>query len=225
MDSGDVSRGPWSAARGPSLVYLHGFSSAPGGSKGSFCRRWAEARGIPFHAPDLNLPSFEALTVTAQVAAVEALLASLPEPPVVAGSSLGGFVAAAAVHRGAKVKSLILLAPAFGFAARRMASPAWAGYRETGEAQVYHYGERRMLRLGPALREDLPRWADDAASPITVPATILHGRRDEAAPLAGSEAFAARNPGAILHILEDDHALLAPASLALLADTLERAFP
>ncbi len=56
------------------LVYLHGFASGPNGSKGSHCRAWAEARGIPFHAPDLNLPSFEELTITAQVEAVEALL-------------------------------------------------------------------------------------------------------------------------------------------------------
>ena len=101
------------------LVYLHGFSSAPGGSKGSFCRRWAEARSVPFHAPDLNLPSFEALTVTAQVEAVEALLASLPEAPVLVGSSLGGFVATAALHRGSAARALILLAPAIGFPERR----------------------------------------------------------------------------------------------------------
>lgn len=207
------------------LVYLHGFSSAPGGSKGSFCRRWAEARGIPFHAPDLNLPSFEMLTVTAQVEAVEALLEPLAEPPVLVGSSLGGFIATAVAHRGARLRSLLLLAPAIRFAARRMASPDWADYRETGETQVYHYGRQRMARLGPALREDLPRWMDDAAWRIQALTTILHGRRDEAVPLSESEAFAARNPSATLHILEDDHGLLAPASLALLARVLEEAFP
>ncbi|HXC17663.1 MAG TPA: YqiA/YcfP family alpha/beta fold hydrolase [Holophagaceae bacterium] len=207
------------------LVYLHGFSSAPGGSKGSFCRRWAEARGIPFHAPDLNLPSFESLTVTAQVEAVESLLWTLPDPPVLVGSSLGGFIAAAVAYRGARIRSLLLLAPAIGFAARRMASPAWAGYRETGEAQVYHYGQQRMLRLGSALREDLPDWRGDAAWRIAVPTILLHGRRDESVPLSESEAFAARNPSAILHILDDDHGLLAPASLALLTRVLEEAFP
>lgn len=205
------------------LVYLHGFSSAPGGSKGSFCRAWAEARGIPFHAPDLNLPSFEALTVTAQVEAVEALLRALPEPPVLVGSSLGGFIATAAAHRGAEPRSLILLAPAISFPARRMVSPEWADYRAKGEAQVYHYGQRRMMRLGPELREDLPRWMDDAAWRIPAPTTILHGRRDEAVPVSESEAYAARNPSATLHILEDDHGLLAPASLALLANVLEEA--
>lgn len=208
----------------PALVYLHGFSSAPGGSKGSFCRRWAEERGLPFHAPDLNLPSFEVLTVTAQVEAVEALLSALTEPPVVAGSSLGGFVATAAVHRGAKVRSLVLLAPAFGFAARRLVTPLWEDYRVRGTTAVFHYGEGRLRRLGPALRDDLPRWTGDEAWRIAVPSVILHGRHDDAVPVAESEAFAARNPEARLHILEDDHGLLAPASLALLADTLHEAF-
>lgn len=207
-----------------SLVYLHGFSSAPGGSKGSFCRRWAEERGIPFHPPDLNLPSFESLTVTAQVDAVETLLQSLPEAPVMVGSSLGGFVATAAIHRGAKARSLILLAPAVGFAARRLASPAWAAYRERGEMEVFHYGQGRVMRLGPALRDDLPRWTGDEAWRIEVPAVILHGRRDDAVPVQESEAFAARNPSSRLHILEDDHGLLEPATLALLADTLHEAF-
>lgn len=206
------------------LIYLHGFSSTPGGSKGSFSRRWAEARGIPFHAPDLNLPSFEALTVTAQVEAVEALIEALPEPPVIAGSSLGGFVATAAVHRGARVKSLILLAPAFGFAARRMVTPLWEDYRQRGHTAVFHYGEGRLRRLGPELRDDLPHWLGDEAWRIEVPTTILHGRDDEAVPVGESEAYAARNPSAKLHILEDDHGLLKPASLALLEATLEEAF-
>ena len=206
------------------LVYLHGFSSAPGGSKGSFCRAWAERKGIPFHAPDLNLPSFESLTVTAQVEAVEALLAALPHPPVLVGSSLGGFIATAVAQRGAPLSSLILLAPAIGFAARRLTSPDWAGYRERGETQVHHYGEQRVLRLGPALRDDLPLWTHDEAWRVQVPTTILHGRRDASVPLAASEAYVARNPEATLHILDDDHGLLAPASLALLAAVLEEAF-
>ena len=106
----------------PSLVYLHGFTSVPGGNKGSFARRWAEERGVPFHAPDLNLPTFEALTLSAQVEAVEAILRGLSEPPVLIGSSLGGFIATAVAHRGAPIRSMILLAPAIHFARRRMST-------------------------------------------------------------------------------------------------------
>lgn len=203
------------------LVYLHGFSSSPGGNKGAFARRWAEARGIHFHAPDLNLPTFEALTVTAQVEAVEGLLRALPEPVVLVGSSLGGFVATAVAHRGTPLRSLLLLAPAIHFARRRLSSPAWADYRAKGELQVFHFGLGRPLRLGPELLLDLPAWADDQDWRIPVPTVILHGRADEAVPLVESEAFAARNPGTIMHVLEDDHGLLAPASLECLRRELE----
>ena len=206
------------------LVYLHGFSSAPGGAKGAFTRRWAEARGIPFHAPDLNLPTFETLTVTAQVEAVEAMLRSLSKPPVLVGSSLGGFIATAVAHRGAALKALLLLAPATAFARRRAASPTWAAYRARGEMQVFHHGVGRPLRLGPELLADLPAWMDDEAWRVTPPTLVLHGRHDEAVPLAESEAFVARNPSARLEVLEDDHGLLAPASLARLEAALAWAF-
>ena len=43
------------------LAYLHGFASGPGSGKCARCRDWAQGRGIPFHAPDLNLPDFEHL--------------------------------------------------------------------------------------------------------------------------------------------------------------------
>ena len=205
----------------PDLVYLHGFTSSPGGNKGSFAWNWAEERGIRFHAPDLNLPTFATLTLTAQVEAVEALLRQLPGPSVVVGSSLGGFIATAVAHRGSPMKALLLLAPAIHFARRRLASPAWAAYREKGEMELFHHGAGKPLRLGPELLRDLPVWADDATWRIQVPTVILHGRRDEAVPLAESEAYAARNPGTTLHVLEDDHGLLATASLECLRRELE----
>lgn len=205
------------------LVYLHGFASGPGGSKGTHCRRWAEARGIPFHAPDLNLPDFEHLTVTAQVEAVEALLAGLP-PAVVVGSSLGGLVAAAVAHRGTALRALILLAPAFGFSLRRLAGPRWAGYRRRGTLPAFHYARNAWTVLQRDLLDDLPAWKDDRAWRLAVPVAILHGRRDEAVPLAESEAFAGANPGADLRVVDDDHGLLGATSLAVLDDLLEAAF-
>ena len=207
-----------------SLVYLHGFSSSPGGNKGSFARRWAEDRGIPFYSPNLNLPTFETLTLSAQVEAVEALLRSLPEPPVLIGSSLGGFIATAVAQRGAALRSMILLAPAIHSPRRQMAGPAWAAYRERGEMEVFHHGAGRPLRLGPELLRDLPNWADDEAWRIPMPTVILHGRWDEAVPLAESEAYRDRNPGTILHVLEDDHGLLSAASLKCFRAELDAVF-
>ena len=206
------------------LVYLHGFASGPGGAKGSHCRAWAEARHIPFHAPDLNLPDFEHLTVTAQVAAVTELIQGLAEPPVVVGSSMGGLVAAAAAQKGVAMARLILLAPAFGFARRRLAGRRWAGYRKRGTMPTFHHAEGQWLTLGPELLPDLPLFLDDDRWQLTPPVAILHGRRDEAVPLSESQGFAARHPGTVLRVLEDDHGLLAPASLRALDALLDEAF-
>ncbi|MBI4912511.1 MAG: alpha/beta fold hydrolase [Acidobacteria bacterium] len=203
------------------LVYLHGFASGPAGSKASHCRAWAESRRLPFHAPDLNLPTFEELTLTAQVRAVERLLREFKDPPVVVGSSLGGLVGAAAAHRGCAIRQLILLAPAFGFAQRRMHSPEWTVYRECGEMEVFHHALGRTQCLGPALLGDLPHWADDGTWRLRVPTVVIHGKRDESVPLSESEAFAVRNPQAKLVIVDDDHALLSPATLAKLDSLLE----
>ena len=206
------------------LIYLHGFASGPQGAKGRHCQAWAAARGIGFHAPDLNLPDFEHLTVTAQVEAVEALVRRLDAPPVLVGSSMGGLVGAAVAHLGGAMARLILLAPAFGFARRRLAGRRWAGYRKRGLMPTFHHAEGKWLTLGPELLPDLPLWQDDDQWRLTVPVAILHGRRDEAVPLAESEAFAQRHPHAVLRVLDDDHSLLAPASLAELDALLAEAF-
>ncbi len=208
----------------PALVYLHGFASGPSGSKGSHCREWAERRRIPFHAPDLNLPCFEELTVSAQVDRTESLVRGLGEPPVLVGSSLGGLVAAAAVHRGCSVRSLILLAPAFGFSQRRMNGPEWASYRACGEMEVFHHAYGRTQCLGPALMGDLPHWIDDGTWRLKPPTVVVHGRRDQSVPFSESEAFVMRNPGARLVLVDDDHGLLASSTLAKLDALLESAF-
>lgn len=206
------------------LIYLHGFASGPEGNKARHCRAWAEAQGIPFIAPDLNLPSFEALTLSAQIEAVESLLTDIVEAPVVVGSSLGGLVAAAVAQRGASLHHLVLLAPAFGFARRRLDSGRWAGYRHHRKLPVYHHAWERWVRLGPELLDDLPRWREDETWVLPVGGTVLHGALDEAVPLAESVAFLARHPHWVLRTLDDDHGLLKPESLDALDACLAEAF-
>ncbi len=205
------------------LNYLHGFASGPDGHKGRHCRAWAEAHGVAFHAPDLNLPTFEGLTVTAQVRAVEALLAGLATAPVLVGSSLGGLVAAAVAYRGVALRHLVLLAPAFGFARRRLEGERWEGYRHHRRLKVFHHAENRWMRLGPDLLEDLPAWREDETWTVGCPVTLIHGIHDASVPVAESRAFAARQPDAVLHEVNDDHGLLAPETLALLETVLAAA--
>ncbi len=206
------------------LVYLHGFASGPEGHKARHCRAWAEARGIAFHAPELNVPDFENLTITAQVQVVESLLVRLSEPPVVVGSSLGGLVAAAVTSRGAALKHLVLLAPAFGFSRRRLIGPRWAGYRKRGTVRVFHHARGVWTLLGPELLRDMPSWQDDREWTIDVPSVVLHGIHDESVPIEESRAFASAHPSCRLIEVDDDHSLLKRRTLHVLDGLLEEAF-
>jgi pimeloyl-ACP methyl ester carboxylesterase len=89
---------------------------------------------------------------------------------------------------------------------------------------TFHHALGEWRTLGPELLPDLPLWQDDDQWTLPVPVAILHGRQDEAVPLAESEAFALRHPQATLILLDDDHGLLAEASLAALDGLLDRAF-
>ena len=123
------------------LVYLHGFASSPASTKAQFFRaRLAEA-GAALEIPDLA-PDFTHMTVTSQLAIVEALLTS--DDTILLGSSLGGYLATlVAARHPTRVRGLVLFAPAFGFAQRweeRIGPAALARWRAAGTAPCFHYG-------------------------------------------------------------------------------------
>jgi len=78
--------------------------------------------------------------------------------------------------------------------------------------------------LGPELLADLSAWEDDETWSLEAPLWVIHGRRDESVPLELSEALVRRHPGSRMYVLDDDHALLAPESLAALDVALTEAF-
>ena len=47
-------------------VYLHGFASSPGANKARMFAQRLAPLGVTLHAPDLNVPTFETTTLTAQ---------------------------------------------------------------------------------------------------------------------------------------------------------------
>jgi pimeloyl-ACP methyl ester carboxylesterase len=175
------------------LAYLHGFASGPGSTKAQFLRaRLAEQRRT-LEVPDLA-PDFTDMTITSMLGIVDALLDA--GPTVLVGSSLGGYLAAlAAERRRDAVPALVLLAPAFGFAARWERSAGertMAAWRRRGTAPVYHYGLGREVPLSIALLDDARRYPDEPDP--RCPALVLHGRHDDAVPLTLAETFAARRP-------------------------------
>lgn len=92
------------------LIWCHGSLSQPWGTKSKGLADIAQAMGLTMEAldfQDLENPDDR----------VERLVAKLAEaktPAIIAGSSMGGYVASAAA-KNANVKGLFLLAPAFYF--------------------------------------------------------------------------------------------------------------
>ncbi|MBA3949507.1 MAG: alpha/beta fold hydrolase, partial [Acidobacteria bacterium] len=160
--------------------------------------------------PDLNQPSFRALTVTRMIATVrEELDAAGAGPAVLIGSSLGAFVAVHAAAADARVKGLVLLAPALDFGADendRIGTVSIADWRAAGSCEVFHYAWGRQETLDFALYEDARRH-DAFALALAVPVLIFQGTRDAVVDPAIVRRWAAGRPGVRLVEVDDDHQL------------------
>jgi len=189
------------------LAYLHGFASGPGSTKAQFFRAELAALGATLEIPDLA-PDFTHMTLSAQLAMVEAILAR--GPAVLLGSSLGGYLAALAASRSpGRVRALVLFAPAFGFAGRweaRVGPAAMARWRADGVLPVFHYGRGREEPLAIDFLDDARRYPDEPDP--RCPALVFAGRHDEAVPLAVVERFARGRPERELVVLDAGHELV-----------------
>ena len=187
--------------------YLHGFASGPQSSKARFFKERFAAAGLSLHIPDLTEGDFEHSTITQQLRLVTRTIAG--GPAVLLGSSMGGYLAALYAARHAAVRSVVLLAPAFGLARRwaeTLDPESFRLWRERRWREVFHHGEKRERRIGFALIED--GWAYEEFPDVRQPALVLHGRRDDSVDFRLSERFAESRPNVELEIYDSDHQLL-----------------
>ena len=196
------------------IFYLHGFASSAKSSKATFFASKLRELGLEFETPDLNEPDFSTLTISRMIEQVIAGIDARPGQPItLIGSSLGAFVAVqVALQRPARVSRLILLAPALDLSWSRFASDVGNRtideWRRTGRMDVFHYGYSRMTPLHYGLYEDARQY-DCLAASLTMPIQIFQGRRDTAVDPASVERWAKARPNAELHLLDDDHQLVA----------------
>lgn len=193
----------------PRYVYLHGFASSPESRKARALAETFSGLGLELEVPDLNRPSFGALSHDAMLAAVDELVARRPAAPLfLVGSSLGGWVAAryAELHP-ELVEAVVLLAPGFHLAERwpKLVGEEWfAVWEKNGELPLpdasgtkvpVHWGFIAEARRQPP--EPIP----------SCPTLVLHGRRDETVDIRNSREFVEHCPRAQLVELDDTHDL------------------
>lgn len=188
------------------FLYLHGFASSPASTKAQYFRQRLEAEGCRLQVPDLSEGDFENLTITGQLRLIERLAAG--RRLTLIGSSLGGYLAALYAARHPEVGRLVLLAPAFGFARRWLATlgPEADEWKQKGYRMVYHYGARRHLPLRYRFLEDGLQYEDEPW--VSRPTLIFHGLRDAVVPATVSQEFARRRPDVRLELLDSDHELV-----------------
>ena len=94
--------------KAPKILFSHGQESGPWGTKITIMAEAARAHGLSVDSIDYR--GIEA--PEARVAKLVAACAELSEPPLLVGSSMGGYVSAAAASS-TEARGLFLLAPAF----------------------------------------------------------------------------------------------------------------
>ena len=179
----------------PRFVWLHGFASGPGTSKGRLVRTRLAERGAWLALPDLNQPSFRGLTVGRMLGRVHELWEeSAPSKLVLFGSSLGGYTAAAwaALHP-ERCAALVLLAPAFALGPRwtqRMDPKDVSRWHAERSLEFEHYAWGRREALGIEFLEDAAQRPD---FPLPEAKTlVLQGTRDDVVEPALAREFTAR---------------------------------
>lgn len=196
------------------IVYLHGFASGPSSSKAQHFRRFFAARGIELAIPALDGGDFTRLTLSGQLRIVESVCGAAtaagrpPEPLVLIGSSMGGYLSALYAAQHPEVDALILMAPAFDFARRwreRLGPDELTRWERTGEIEIEHYAYKRRLPLRIDLLRDAER--HEPWPQVTAPTLVLHGRRDDVVPESLVRTWVERTPSARLLLFDAGHEL------------------
>ncbi|PRQ06104.1 alpha/beta hydrolase [Enhygromyxa salina] len=198
-------------------AYLHGFASSPQARKGQALRSYYAEQGIDLHTPDLNAPSFAALTYTGMLDALDSLDSELDATEGVepgssrwrfVGSSMGGYLAArwASLHP-ERVDRLLLLCPAFDFAARWPQILGQAGFdrwREQGSFLLPDAtGTPVNVHFG--LVEDA--MTHPARPVVSCPTMIIHGTQDVVVPIESSRRYVQEHPEpSLVELIEVDDA-------------------
>jgi len=213
----------------PLYAYCHGFLSGPASSKGRHLRSVLLRHGVDLHLLDLNGGGGPAdLTPACALLAIDAFWTAHGGAPLrLLGSSFGGWAAArySELHPG-RVERMLLLAPGFELASRWssiIGADGVAAWRREGAREFIVPASGAVVSIPYAFAEAVER--DVSPPKITVPTTCVHALRDHVVTLGACERAVARSCGAAeLVVVDDDHALTAPATLDEITRQAKRRF-
>lgn len=189
-------------------LYLHGFASGPDSQKGvAVADHLRTTRSQSVDRLNLRVPSFEHLRGSAMIEHVQQRMAG--EPSILIGSSLGGWVALRTAERNPMVHAVVALAPAIALAAgwKRRLPNACEGWRRTGWLPVEDHALGGISRVDIGFLDDIDAIDSGGDPDVLVPVLLIHGRRDDVIPIAGSHRWASGRPNVRLVEVDDGHQL------------------
>lgn len=192
-------------------LYLHGFASGPDSKKGVALAAHLAARGIALERLNLRVPSMEHLRLSAMIEVVRAAIGGPDDRAVVLGSSLGGLTAARLAERDARVRALVLLAPAFQLVTQwraRVGEAEWRAWEERGWVEVDDHARGGRSLVDFEFTNDVQRVDATPFPDVRVPTLIVHGTRDEVVDVERSRTFAKERPNVRLVLVDDGHELV-----------------
>lgn len=212
-------------------LYLHGFASGSGSSKGVLLNKFfkEQLQNVELHLPDLNIPSFEKLSVTEIVKHLKNEMLNNTQQYRLIGSSLGGLIAAtlaSELRECSKIQSLILLCPALDASNRwkaKMSDSDLTQWRLDGSRKYYHFGTKSDHELHYGFYEDLMKQVQYPL--VDVPVTIVHGINDDIVPINISRAYIEllQKNGWNNELIEvsDDHLLVKTDSIDIIKNVIK----
>ena len=227
----------------PTFVWLGGFRSDMAGTKAEALAGWAKTRAQAFVRFDYSGHGrsggqFEDGTLSRWLSDTLAVLETIPGPLALVGSSMGGWIALLAARAlPARVKALLLIAPAADFTERLMwpaLSPAeQRAIMEDGSiAQASQYAADPNVLTRALIEDGKTHLLMDGPIAFGGPIIVLQGGEDPDVPLAHVLALVALLDAepVKLHVIADgDHRLSRPQDIETLvsaasdlADTLAR---
>ncbi|CAF0971235.1 unnamed protein product [Didymodactylos carnosus] len=209
-------------------AYLHGFASSASSKKGVALKAWfSSVLNKDLLLPDLNIPSFQTLSVTKIVDTLEKTLVDSNCRWCLIGSSLGGLCATLLTQRQKElIHSLILLCPALEAEklwSLKLSETQLNEWKTSGVKNYFHYITQKEEPLHYEFYNNLKEQINYPL--VNCPVTIIHGIDDDLVPIETSRHYVQllkqqQNRNIKLIEVQDDHLLSKPDTTKIILKTV-----